>query len=235
MPRWIFWAGVVASAILALVALGWGISALWHPRIDLPGSEAWLEERGAAFGTAALVLTLPLAALLLRMAARLASRRLFDAVVTIFAVTGASIMMLGTAVLLTMGGGGDGSSSLPAAGLALSTVFVTLSVLSLKSYFEVQSSRTLSFLVMTPLPLALFFVGLLLWSGGSIASAQGLFSALALASAAAFAGIAIHAARHRQMFMEPSGFRRLLVTDRSSGRDEDGDPMPLSREPLANG
>ena len=233
MPRWIFWAGVVASAVLAVVALGWGVDSLTHPRLDLPGSEAWLAASGVTFGTGALLLTLPLAALILRMAARLASRRLFDAAVTVFAVTGASIVMLGTGVLLTQEDAGD--SSLPIAGLALGTVFGGLSVLSLKSYFEVQSNRALSFLVMAPLPLAVSLVGLLLWTGEPGDSARRIFSAFSFASAASFAGIAVHAARHRQMFLEPSGLRRLVGASRLSRADRDGDALPLSREPLANG
>lgn len=231
MPKWMFWAGVLSSALLALVTLGWGAGALMHPLNHLPGSESWLAERGAVFGTAALILTWPLAALMLRMAARLASRRLFDAVITVFAVTGASIVMLGTAVLMT-GVTGQEGSALPAAGLAMTAVFAALSMLSLKSYFEIQSSRTLSLLVMAPLPLAVTLVGNLLWTGNDLESLRRLFGALALTCAGSFAGIAVHAARHRHMFVEPTGLRGLLARRRE---DQDGQgPIGLSGEPLAN-
>lgn len=233
MPRWIFWAGVAASVLVSAVFLAWGAGALFVRDAVLPGTSSWIIDRGATFGAATLVFTLPLAALLLRMAARLASRRIFEAMLTLFAVTGASIVILATALVLTMSS--EEGARIAAGGLALSTVFVALSVLTLRSYFEVQSSRTLSLLSTLPLPLTALVAGVMLATGGTLDSARALFGVMALSSAATFAGIAVHATRHRQLLLESSGLRDLLAHAGGPGRGEGGDPIALSQQPLPNG
>ena len=235
MPRGIFWSGIVASALFALLAAAWGLAVGFRGGVPLPGSDSWMEHSGTQFAVGALFLTLPLSALLLRMAARLASRRIFDAIVTVFAVTGAAVLTLASALLLSPLFDDD-VLRIASGGLSLAVLFAALGVLSLRSYFEVQSSRTLSILVSLPLPLALGFTVTLTTSSASAETllTRALFAALALTTASAFAAIAVHAVRHRQMFLETSGLRDLLVHSGRQRIEGDDDTLTFG-EPLADG
>lgn len=232
MPKGIFWSGVVATVFFALLAAAWGLLVALQGGVPLPGSSSWIDRSGTRFAVGAVLLTLPVAALMLRMAARLASRRIFDAIVTVFAVTGASVLTLATALLLSPLFN-DQILAVASGGLLLSAVFAALGVLSLRAYFEVQSSRTLSTLVSLPLPLALAFILALTMtaSGSESVLTRTLFSALALTSAAAFVAIAVHATRHREMFLESSGLRALLIHAGRQRAEGDDDILPF-HDPL---
>lgn len=232
MPKGIFWSGVIATAAFALLAAAWGVIVALDGALPHPGSSSWADQSGTRFSIGALLLTLPVSALMLRMAARLASRRIFDATVTVFAVTAASVLTLGTGLLLSPFFGDD-VVSVATAGLVLSAGFASLGVLSLRSYFEVQSSRVLSTLVSLPLPLALALgVALLIPASPDESSvARTLFTALALTTATTFVAIAIHATRHRQMFLESTGLRGLLSHMANQRPDADDDSLPF-QDPL---
>lgn len=236
MPKGVFWAGVIASAVFALLALAWGLNVFAVAEVALPGSASWMADRGAGFAAGAVLLSLPLAALMLRMAARLASRRLFDAVVTIVSVAAAVVLTLGSALLLSPFFAED-VLALAGAGLSLAALFSAMGVLSLRSYFEIQSSRTLGFLVVLPLPLAVAFtsvMGLGSPAGEPVTAARSLFVVLALTTAAAFGAIAVHALRHSRMFTEATGLRELIERSGTAAEAE-GNELAFGSEPLADG
>jgi len=168
--------------------------------------------RGATWSVAAtLAAGLTIAALFLRMAALLAARNLFGALVAVLAVTGATAS-LATLLLMQWRVAVAANSNLDEIQftvLMLFGFFVSLSLLSLRPYFSIQASRFLSVLVFLPLPLFVLVAEEMFGSDTPIATpaTRVYFSVLAVL----FSTIAVHCIRHRHLFLEMTNLRELLA------------------------
>jgi len=189
MPKLLFYAGTAFCFFVALISGGLAFA-------PLPASarEAW------GIGLA-LVAGLAIAALFLRMAALLAARNLFAALMAVLFVAAATASLAALLLLqwriLTVG---DAQvAGLDFAGLMALGFFVSLSVLSLRPYFNIQASRFLSALVLLPLPLFLAVLA-------NVRAAGPYFSVMAIV----FFATAVHCIRHRHLFLEMTNLRELI-------------------------
>lgn len=213
MPKILFYAGTAFCLFLALT------SAAEAGRQLTDGTLAFAAlPRSAASSWAiatALVVGLSIAALFLRMAALLAARNLFAALVAVVSVAG-SLMTLSGVLLVQMRIQSLSSELLGEihfAGVMGLGFFVSLSLLSLRPYFSIQASRFLSALVFFPLPLFVLLLAQEMFVKASPAplpastpATQVWFAVLALL----FLSIAVHCIRHRHLFLEMTNLRELL-------------------------
>ena len=187
MPKLLFYAGTAFCFFVALLsgatALFGGVAANAH--------EWWSV-------TAALLAGLAIAALFLRMATLLAARNLFAALMAVLFVAAAMAALAGLLLLQWRIANGRLADVREAALLVLG-FFVSLLLLSLRPYFNIQASRFLSALVLLPLPLVLVMLA-------SPAFSRVYFSVTALL----FFSIAVHCIRHRHLFLEMTNLRELL-------------------------
>lgn len=225
MPKTLFYAGVVCCALFALLIAN---GVLQTGRA--PGLEALLHDPSAPVvaGTdspvalvAILVMMLPVAAILLRMASLIAARNLFAAFFGIFSVSCAALsagyvtaMQFRISLILR-------APSEAVAGIRplLESQFVSawsfgwfmsLAVLALHPYFRIQASRTLSALVFLPAPLFLWsLLGKIGQQPATASSSSLLFWSLL---AAILLAISVHCMRHRHRFIEVTNLRELLDT-----------------------
>lgn len=196
MPKLLFYAGTAFCFLVALIS-----GALVGQ--DVPAfAKAW-------WGIAvALLAGLAIAALFLRMAALLAARNLFGALMAVLFVAAAMGSLAGL-LLLQWRGTGSHFAELQLAALMALGFFLSLTLLSLRPYFSIQASRFLSVIVLLPLPLYLVVLA-------DERFARVFFSSVALI----FFSIAVHCIRHRHLFLEMTNLRELL--------DPRGDHRPLA-------
>ncbi len=210
MPKVIFYAGTAFCLLVALASAGevarevgaaGGLTLVIVPL-----------SRGATWAIAAtLAAGLAVAALFLRMAALLAARNLFGALVAVLSVTSATAS-LATLLLLQWRIASEGSAQLDELHftvLMLLGFFVSLSLLAMRPYFSIQASRFLSALVFLPLPLFIFVAEEMFGADTPIATpaTRVYFSVLAVL----FVAIAVHCIRHRHLFLEMTNLRELLA------------------------
>lgn len=213
MPKILFYAGTAFCLFLALT------SAAEAGRQLTDGTTAFValpESAAASWAIAtALVVGLSIAALFLRMAALLAARNLFAALVAVVSVAGA-LMTLSGVLLVQMRISSLSTALLDEihfAGVMGLGFFISLSLLSLRPYFSIQASRFLSALVFLPLPLFVLLLAQEMFVKASPApmpastpATQVWFAVLAIL----FLSIAVHCIRHRHLFLEMTNLRELL-------------------------
>ena len=223
MPKFLFYLGSGFCLFLALSS-GAGLIA------QLDGSPvAFVAVRGpvvtasAASGWAivvALAAGIACCAILVRMSALLAARNLFGAFLALLSTTAALVSLAWTLVLETQmvmqARGALPSYALAQfhfAALLMLGCFVSLTFLTLRPYFRIQSSRVLSALVLFPFPLFC----LILVQELFVAPSSGALPATSPASQVFFAivavlffSIAVHCIRHRHLFIETTNLRELL-------------------------
>jgi hypothetical protein len=215
-----FYAGVFFCGMLALAA---AVQSFFVLGITVPTSAR------VSLSVALIVLlaTVPVAALFLRMASLLAARNLFGALFATFAIACAAVASGVFAVLQIH----NALVSQPLAGvinalpidlapvpiqLNLATgyataFFLAIALVALRPYFQVQSSRFLSALVVTPLVAFIWVLSeqMLVVRALEVLRSPVLVVSMMLVSAV-FASIAIHSIRHRPLFVEVTNLRELL-------------------------
>ena len=196
MPKLLFYAGTACCFLVALVSAAMMFA-------DVPSvARVWW---GIAI---ALLAGLSIAALFLRMAALLAARNLFAALMAVLFVAAAMASLAGV-LLLEWRIAEPRLAEVRGAALLALGFFVSLALLSLRPYFSIQASRFLSAIVLLPLPL---FLALL---------AQKNFARVYLGTVSViFFSTAVHCIRHRHLFLEMTNLRELL--------DPRGDHRPLA-------
>ena len=213
MPKLLFYAGTAFCLFLALTSAGELARELQGGALAFvavpPGAHA-------AWTIAVALLTgLGIAAIFLRMAALLAARNLFAALVAVVCVAGATASLAGLLLLqwriATIGLGQ--LAEIHFAGFMALGFFISLSLLSLRPYFNIQASRFLSALVFFPLPVFVLVLAQEMFVRPSPAplpastpAAQVFFAVLAVL----FVSIAVHCIRHRHLFLEMTNLRELL-------------------------
>ena len=196
MPKLLFYAGTAFCFFVALISIALMLGEV--PDV----AQAW-------WGIAvALMAGLAVAALFLRMAALLAARNLFAALMAVLFVA-AAIASLAGVLLLQWRLVDSRLAEVHTAALMALGFFVSLTLLSLRPYFSIQASRFLSAIVLLPLPLFLLVLA-------EASSVRVFFGANALI----FFSIAVHCIRHRHLFLEMTNLRELL--------DPRGDHRPLA-------
>ena len=213
MPKLLFYAGTAFCLFLALS------SAAEVARELQSGTLAFVAvpdgSRAAWTIALALVVGLAISALFLRMAALLAARNLFAALMAVLCTAGATALLAGLLLLQwRIASTRDGQlAELHFAGVMTLGFFVSLSLLSLRPYFSIQASRFLSALVFFPLPLFAMVMAQEMFVSPSPAplpattpASQVFFSVLSLL----FFSIAVHCIRHRHLFLEMTNLRELL-------------------------
>jgi len=189
MPKVLFYAGTAFCFLAALIS--GGLTFVTMPPI---ASEWW----AVAFS---LLAGLAIAALFLRMAALLAARNLFAALMAVLFVAASTASLAGLLLLQwRIATAHDVRlAELDVAALMALGFFVSLTFLSLRPYFSIQASRFLSVLVLLPLPLFLLVLARELF-------APPFFVVVGLV----FFAIAVHCIRHRHLFLEMTNLRELL-------------------------
>ena len=213
MPKVLFYAGIAFCLFLALSSgaeVGREVQNGTLAFVALPDSA-----RAAWSIVLALVVGLAIAALFLRMAALLAARNLFAALMAVVLTAGSTALLAGLLLLQwRIASIADAQlAEIHFAGVMALGFFVSLSLLSLRPYFSIQASRFLSALVFFPLPLFLLVMAQEMFVKPSPAplpvttpASQVFFSVLALL----FFSIAVHCIRHRHLFLEMTNLRELL-------------------------
>lgn len=219
MPRVMFYAGVFFCGMLALAA---AVQAFFAPGLAGPISA------GTSLAVAVIVLfaTVPVAALFLRMASLLAARNLFGALFATFAIACAAVASGVFAVLQihnalisqrlagVMAALPIDLSPVPvqlnvAIGYA-TAFFLAIALLALRPYFQVQSSRYLSVLVVIPIVAFAWVLSEQMISGALAIMRSPAFVVSMQLVAVVFVSIAVHSVRHRPLFMEVTNLRELL-------------------------
>lgn len=219
MPKSLFYLGVIFSAVAALVAVSVAPSQL--SSTEPPAFASLSPLRPVAI----LLVTVPIAALFLRMASLIAARNLFAAHFSIFALSCASLAiallsMVQFRLLLLLRRPGD---FLPAAVSSMTEVhlillytvgfFLSVSFLSTRPYFRLQG-RFLASLVLVPVPLYLaMLVEQYLGAPGAesiLGVASNLTFLYLIVLGALFASVSVHCLRHRHLFVEVTNLRELL-------------------------
>lgn len=220
MPRTMFYAGVFFCGMLALAAAVQSFFALW---VAFPISASVT----LSVALVILLATVPVAALFLRMASLLAARNLFGALFATFAIACAAVASGVFAVLqihnaLVNQRLAGVISTLPidfapapiqlnlATGYA-TAFFLAIALIALRPYFQVQSSRFLSALVVMPLVAFVWVLGEQMLVAGALEILRSpVFVISMMLVAVVFASIAIHSIRHRPLFVEVTNLRELL-------------------------
>lgn len=225
MPKSLFYAGVIFCALFALLVASGVMQAGSTPGLDgLLYDSAAGELSGPASPAvmiAILLMMVPVAAILLRMASLVAARNLFAAFFGIFSVS-CSALTLGYLAALQFRIGMVVRASTDAVSRIQPLVesqiagtwsfgwFLSLALLALRPYFRIQASRTLSALVFLPAPVFLWsLAGAAGQVPGTTSSTMMLYWSLL---AAIFLAIAVHCMRHRHLFIEVTNLRELLDT-----------------------
>lgn len=225
MPKSLFYAGVIFSALFALLVASSVIQIGSTPGLEwllYSPSAAGISGSASPFVMIAILLMMvPVASILLRMASLVAARNLFAAFFGIFSVSCAALALGYLAALefrigAVLRGSSDAVSGIQpllesqVAGTWSFGWFLSLALLALRPYFRVQASRTLSALVFLPAPVFLWsLAGVAGHAAGSTSSTMMLYWSLL---SAIFLAIAVHCMRHRHLFIEVTNLRELLDT-----------------------
>ena len=168
----------------------------------------------------AVIASVAIAAIFVRMATLLAARNLFGGFLALFAI-GAAVMSLSwllmlqtrMVMLVRRQAALGGISEMHFIAVMTFAYFAALTFLALRPYFRVQASRFLSALVVIPMPLfALILVQELFVSTplGPLPAASPASAVLFAVVSLIFFSIAVHCIRHRHMFLELTNLRELL-------------------------
>lgn len=225
MPKSLFYAGVIFCALFALFVASGVIQSETSPGLEGLLYDSAAIETAAPASPAAMIaillMMIPVASILLRMASLVAARNLFAAFFGIFSVSCAALALGYLAALqfrigMLLRASSDVIARIQP--LIESQVvgtwsfgwFLSLALLSLRPYFRIQASRTLSALVFLPAPVFLWALA------GTAGQTQGTTSATMMLYwsllAAIFLAIAVHCMRHRHLFIEVTNLRELLDT-----------------------
>ncbi|HET7436334.1 MAG TPA: hypothetical protein VFN10_16610 [Thermoanaerobaculia bacterium] len=218
MPKIVFYAGTAFCLFLALTSGAEAARELQDGGLSFAALPATANATANAMWAIAVALLagLGIATMFLRMAALLAARNLFAAFLALLAVGGAVVSLAGVLLLqwrvATVGVTG-GLGEVHFAGFMALGFFVSLSLLSLRPYFNIQASRFLSALVFFPLPLFVLVLAQEMFVSASPAplpasspASRTFFGVLAVL----FFAIAVHCIRHRYLFLEMTNLRELL-------------------------
>ncbi|HXI11993.1 MAG TPA: hypothetical protein VNM92_05035 [Thermoanaerobaculia bacterium] len=222
MPKLLFYLGVSCTLLLALAsavaARGLPVSGI--ASLGLPISSLADAATSSAGRTMLIFLvTIPVAALFLRMASLLAVRNLFAACLAIFAVSCTALAVLAISLLRMPIHGVVAPPELHHAGFIALGALLSVTLLVFRPYFKVQASRLLPALVSFPMPLFIWGALENLSRGGSVTlradSAPLLLFLMVLASI--FLAVALHSFRHRHLFIEVTNLRELLDSPMDPG------------------
>ncbi|HUP62648.1 MAG TPA: hypothetical protein VNA69_19765 [Thermoanaerobaculia bacterium] len=198
MPKFLFYAGTAFCFFLAVTS---GAEA----------ARAFLQVPPALSILLALAAGLAVATLFMRMAALLAARNLFAALMAVLCVACATTSLAGLLLLRWRAGAAPELADMHFVALMSHGFFVSLSLLSLRPYFSIQASRFLAALVFFPLPLFLLVLAQEMLATtaplpASTPASRVFFSVAGLL----FFSIAVHCVRHRHLFLEMTNLRELL-------------------------
>jgi hypothetical protein len=237
MPKILFYGGTAFCLFLALTSAAEALryadgGTISFAALSFPAAAA---TRAAWAIVVAFVAGLASAAIFLRMAALLAARNLFGALLATLSVSGAVVslawlLLLQSRMLLR----GDATTVLGEmhfAALMMLGYFVSLSLFALRPYFRIQASRVLGALVFFPLPLFTLMLAQELFAAASIAPLPASSPAsfvFFLVLAVLFFSIAVHCIRHRHLFIEPTNLRELLDGRVDPAARPSGRPLRLN-------
>jgi hypothetical protein len=225
MPRLLFYAGIVCTAVAAMFATGEALrqlqGGLFH--FGLGRAEGLSHPGGRNFALGTLLFVIPITALFVRMGSLIAARNLFASFFSLFASMSAALalvflafMQLRNALLVRVEPMALQSGTLAEVNLVAFYafgLFLALALVLLRPHFLIQSSRFLSVMVCLPLPVfGLLILQQLFGLGTGLASqahAWFVFSFFASLSILFFA-IPVHSFRHRHLFLEKTNLRELL-------------------------
>jgi hypothetical protein len=215
MPKVLFYAGTAFCLFLALTSAAeagreWYRGTMSFVALPVHARAAWAI-------VVALIAGLAIAPLFLRMAALLAARNLFAALMAVVSVCASMVVLAGLLLLQwrIISVEDANIAEVHFAGFMVLGFFVSLSLLSLRPYFSIQASRFLSALVFFPLPLFALLLAQEMFLTASPAPLPAsspaslvFFAVLSLL----FLSIAVHCIRHRHLFLEMTNLRELLDT-----------------------
>ncbi len=213
MPKPLFYTGTAFCLFLALTSAAEAARQLRAGALSFAGLPPGPYAAWAI--VVAFLSGLAIAALFLRMAALLAARNLFAAFVALVSLTAATGALAGVLFLQWRILETDGTQlgEIHFAALLVLGFFVSLSLLSLRPYFNIQASRFLSALVFFPMPLFVLIVAqemFLRTSTAPLPSASPASRVFFAVLAILFVSIAVHSIRHRHLFLEMTNLRELL-------------------------
>ena len=227
MPKPLFYLGIIVAAIVSAVL---GREALRElglvsgPALErlVSGDLMRVHDPRGLLLIVVSALAVALAALFLRMASFLAVRSLFTSYFVMFSVACSSFAAAAFGVMHLRarmpesGISGDLAIAETIAGQILG-LFIALTLFAVRSYFRVQASRVLSGLSSLPLPA--FALSAVL-STGLHPSAPALstanfayFGTLSIV----FCALAVHAYRHRVLFLESTSLRNIVEPSEDGG------------------
>lgn len=242
MPKSLFYGGVVSCALVAIMLIAhaggqWTVDSSFAERLS----------GGPLFGTNSfapiwlMILSVPVAAIFLRICSLLAARSLFAGLMGIFAVasTGLAAVYLASVqfrmALLVRNASSLGRERLTEAlrplsdqqltGYVVLGWFLSVTFLAMRPYFRVHSNPFLTALVYFPAPLFLLTVA------EEMAMLTGTTASVTfwLLLAILFIGIATHCLRHRHLFIEVTNLRELLDSRIDPAKRRDGRNVALGR------
>lgn len=223
MPKILFYAGTVFCLFLALGSAAESArqlqgASLAFAILGAPGTPPIV---GAAWTVLiALIGGCAAAAIFVRMAALLAPRNLFGAFFAVFSAIGSILTLSATmflqwrmVVLVHRGTAAPTLGELHFISCLLLGFFISLSMLSVRPYFSIQASRTLSALVSFPLPIFVLIVVQELFvnaSASPLPTSSPASTAWFATIAVLFFAVSVHCVRHRHLFIEATNLRELL-------------------------
>lgn len=210
MPKTLFYLGVSSSLLLGIVLTTVALGA-FYGAADVAGPFA-----SRSLNILILLLTVPVAALFIRMSSLVAPRHVFGALVSLASVACACLTVIAAAAFrldLSLYPGESAANVIGSRQLEFAAALCTcLAILSVRPYFRIQGG-ILRTLVLLPTPL----LALVVIARETQADGASWLSVLILALATTFVSVGGHCLRHRHLFIEPTNLRELL--DR---RDSDG-------------
>lgn len=228
MPKSLFYAGIIFTLLLALIVGGQALSDAAADDGVLTAPSSGSMPRSAMLHLIGLLLiSIPVAALHLRMASLMAARNLFASLLALFAVV-CTALSLGAIIVLRLKTGADELAGHPPrteaslhltyeldqiAGI-LTAFFLSIVFLTLRPYFRLRSPL-LALLVLVPAPLFVV-VTVQRFLIGASAPLGTLFQ---LVVAVTFGAVAFHSLRHRHLFLEVTNLRDLLAARPISPRE----------------
>ena len=211
MPKLLFYLGTAFCLFLALLSAGSVARQLGGAGVGFAAIPDTTHPAAAIF--VALLSGLVVAALFLRMAALLAARNLFAALVAVTSIAAGTSALVAVLFLQWRILAGAALGELHFAAFMAFAFFASLTLLSLRPYFSIQASRFLSALVFFPLPLFVLILAQEMLVNASPAPlplaspASGVYFSV---SAILFLSISVHCIRHRHLFLEMTNLRELL-------------------------
>jgi hypothetical protein len=223
MPKSLFYLGTAFCLFLALTGAATVAQVVDHNTVAFVAVHGSTVPAAARSGWAivvALLASVAVTAILVRMATLLAARNLFGGFLALLAISAAvislSLLLMLQARMVTLvrrQAALGGISEMHFVAVMVFAYFAAFTFLALRPYFRVQASRFLSALVVLPMPLfALILVQELFVSTpmGPLPAASPAAAVLFAVVSLIFFSIAVHCIRHRHMFLELTNLRELL-------------------------